>query len=122
MDKSIHIEVGTLESSLATFKKTWSDLEAGKQPKKAVDVLHFENTLLLFKTITAKRLELLQKVHSLGNTSIRALSIALNRDYKNVYDDVQLLLKTGFLIQRNHKLSAPWDSILTEISMIDKAA
>ena len=122
MSKSLKIKIGSVGNSLEDFKKAWDDLESGKQPKKPIDVLHFENAQLLFKTITVKRLALLRKIHALGEISIRALAMALQRDYKNVYDDVQLLLKTGLLIQHHHKLIAPWDSILTEISMVDKAA
>jgi len=39
-----------------------------------VETLRFEDTITLMKTLIPRRLELLQKLHTLGKMSIRALS------------------------------------------------
>jgi predicted transcriptional regulator len=70
------------------------------------------------KTLTPRRLELLQQLHTLGETSIRALSKKLEREYSNVHQDIKALHHVGLVLQNDSgKYSVPWDKIVTEIPM-----
>ena len=43
--------------------------------------------------------------------SIRQLALQLERDYRNVYDDVQRLLELGLVEIKDGKLHVPYDEI-----------
>jgi predicted transcriptional regulator len=64
------------------------------------------------RILTPRRFELLKQLRQTGPTSIRALSKALGRDYKNVHADVVELLQIG-LIERTDEglVQVPWDEI-----------
>lgn len=74
------------------------------------------------EVMSPNRWKLLQKLRSMGSTSIRALSIALQRDYKAVHTDVIALVNAG-LIARDEKqrISVPWTRLITETNL-DAAA
>jgi hypothetical protein len=78
----------------------------------------FSGFLSLLKVLTPRRLDLLKKLYHQGPLSIRALSKYLERDYKNVHQDIQALEQAG-LVSRNsaQTLSVPWGRILAEISL-----
>ena len=122
MKKTISIKVGSVEESLAKFKQAWIDAEEAKQKSKPVETLHFENTSLMLKTLTPRRLELMQILHGQGLSSIRALAKKLQRDYRNVYDDVKSLHNIGLILSKDNKYYVPWDTIKTEIPVLTKAA
>jgi predicted transcriptional regulator len=68
--------------------------------------------------LSDQRLILLTVLKERGSTSIRALSRKLHRNYRNVYDDVRLLAKTGLLHQDPNKtFYVPWDKIQAEIDL-----
>lgn len=122
MNKKISIKIGTLEESLAKFKEAWGKIKKGKSPKEPIETLHFENTFLLLKTLTPRRLELMQQLHLMGPSSIRSLAKALQRDYKNVFEDVKALTLIDLIVCEDKKYYVPWDVIKTEIPMVKKAA
>jgi len=45
------------------------------------------------------------------NLSIRQLAALLERDYKNVYDDVQRLMSLGLIEVKDGNLHVPFDEI-----------
>ena len=57
------------------------------------------------------RVELLQHVAMHEDLSIRQLAVQLERDYRNVHDDVQRLLELGLLEIDAGKLLVPYDEI-----------
>lgn len=116
-DKSIKLTIGSLEDLKKEFISTWHEAEKGKIAKSdPVEKILFKDEAIFFKTLTASRFSLLKKLHSLGKSSIRALSKALNRDYKNVYEDVKVLSAVDLILKDNDgKYYVPWESIVTEI-------
>lgn len=119
-NKTIKLTVGSLEDLGKEFISTWHDAEKGKISKKDnVEKILFKDETVFFKTLTASRFALLRKLHSLGKSSIRALSKELNRDYKNVYDDVKILCSIDLILQDSDgKYYVPWESIVTEIPLV----
>ena len=116
--RKLTVKVSSLDEALVDFKVAWEKAERGGKFTVPTEVIGFENAALLMKTLTPKRLELLQKLHAIGSSSIRALAKKLERDYSNVHQDVEILNKAGLLLKdKKGHYSMPWDKIVTEIPM-----
>ena len=116
--RQLIVKVNSLDKSLADFNKAWKKIEEGEKRKIPLEIVSFESATLLMKTLTPKRLELLQQLHTLGKTSIRTLAQALSRDYSNVHQDIKALFHIGLVLQdKTGKYFMPWDKIITEIPM-----
>lgn len=116
--RQLTIKVSTLKEAISEVKDTWKRHKQGEKLDTPIETLRFENTLTLMKTLTPKRLELLQQLHTLGKMSIRALAKELEREYSNVHQDVKALHYVGLVLQDNTgKYYVPWDKIVTEIPM-----
>ena len=62
----------------------------------------------IFGALSERRMELLDFIFSHNPGSIKELSEQLNRDYKNVYDDIKALEKAGLIaIVRQGKNKVP---------------
>ena len=118
--RQLIVKVSSVKESLARFKDAWEKAERGEKIENTpIEIVSFETAQLLMKTLTPRRLDLLQRLHTLGKTSIRALAKALERDYSNVHEDVKALHRVGIILQDNtRKYYMPWDTIVTEIPMI----
>jgi predicted transcriptional regulator len=116
--RKLTVKVSSLDEALATFKNVWEKAEAGEKLAEPIEIVGFENASLLMKVLTPRRLELLQRLHTIGTSSVRALAKELARDYSNVYQDVRILSQVGLLQQdKKGRYSMPWDKIITEIPM-----
>src|SRR6266576_593105 len=62
----------------------------------------------------AVRLELLRHVHRHPSRSIRALAIALGRDYRRVHQDVEALAKAGLPDRDVRGLRADYETLKME--------
>lgn len=102
------------EEMLSALKRA----DAGLPGKAPVERLYFTDQKSLFSTLSPKRWELMGFLRKHGPMSIKKLAFALKRDYKNVYDDVQHLLRLE-LIQREQDglFTVPWDSITIELAL-----
>jgi len=102
------------KEAIAAFKRA----EAGLPGNEPIHRLYFENERTLFRALSPKRMELLKFLRHNGPLSIRKLAVSLNRDYKNVYDDVKHLLKLDLLKRkRDERLYVPWDNIVIELNL-----
>ena len=83
----------------------------------------FESWDGLAKVLTAKRLELLRSLHAQAAASIADLARRLDRDYKRVHEDSEILSAAG-LIERieGGGLRASFDEIRAAISLRRTAA
>lgn len=72
----------------------------------------FSSAEQLFRAISPKRWELIERLQSLGPSSVRGLARALDRDVKRVHQDVTGLLELG-LIERDGEgaVFVPFDHI-----------
>jgi predicted transcriptional regulator len=66
---------------------------------------------------TPRQLELLRHVHRHPPRSVRALSIALGRDYRRVPEDVEALVNAGLLDRDGTAPRADYDTVRTETSI-----
>jgi predicted transcriptional regulator len=117
--RRIEIEVLKSGEALRAFARTWRTVEAGEP---AVPRLAFGNLKDLFSAVTQKRLEMIRFIAGHEGHNIRQLSQQLERDYKNVYQDVKDLVELGLLDQDEQgRLSAPYDEIVIHASVRDAA-
>jgi predicted transcriptional regulator len=112
----IHIG-GSLESIGERVKDAVRRDQRGKRVRE--NHLTFDSFATLAKVLTPRRLELLRHVHKRPATSIRALALALDRDYRRVHDDVEALAEAGLLERADEGtgVTAPFDAIETRIAL-----
>ncbi|MEM3396185.1 MAG: HTH domain-containing protein [Thermoplasmata archaeon] len=65
----------------------WEALSQGGRFTETTVIAYTE----VFNILTARRVELLEYLQAKAPTSIRQIAKELNRDYKNVYDDISAL-------------------------------
>jgi len=116
-EKNIKIGISDERKVNLVFIETWHRAE-----KEDVDIpeerLYFMEPSNFFQVLSKRRIALLKVLHEHGVSSIRELSRLLKRDYKNVYNDVQLLRKAGLIHQDSAKrIYVPWDKIKAEIAL-----
>lgn len=70
---------------------------AWRSGRSSSHVFTFESPAALFRVLTPKRWELLERLQSLGPTTVRGLARALERDVKRVHEDVTLLCDVGLV-------------------------
>ena len=90
--KTVTLDVRTPSESMAAFAGTW---KSGKSDKAAR--ISFATPELLWKVLTAKRLDLLKVLRGAGPVSIREAARRVGRDVKAVHSDVTALLAAGVL-------------------------
>ena len=90
--KTVTLDVRTPSESMAAFAGAW---KAGK-PEKAARI-SFATPELLWKVLTAKRLDLLKVLCGAGPVSIREAARRVGRDVKAVHSDVTALLAAGVI-------------------------
>lgn len=86
-----------MEESFAEDRKFFADLDRGII-KKRTPTISFANFEVYMRTLTPKRLELLNTIKAEHPKTIKELSMITRRDFKNVYQDIQLL-KTYDLVK-----------------------
>jgi predicted transcriptional regulator len=80
--------------------------------------VYSEDARTFFRQITPRRFDLLEELHRCRPMSINALAKLLDRNYKNVHDDMKALQSIG-LIERgeDRQYSVPWDVINTSFKL-----
>jgi predicted transcriptional regulator len=113
-DKTLMVYIGSAEDALKDFMAVW---KSGK-PAQPVNRLSFESMSGFMKAFTPKRWELLEVLKRNDKQSINQLAQVLERDYKNVYTDVQTLHELG-LVEKDAAglVSVPWDEIETHVRL-----
>jgi predicted transcriptional regulator len=99
--------------SFEDTKRRALDAVARFERSESVEEHHvvFETWATFARAMTPSRLELLRHVHHHPPQSIRALAIALGRDYKRVHEDVEALVEAGLLDRGEAGLRADYDAI-----------
>jgi len=116
-NKNIKIGLATEDQVNKEFIEAWHRAEKGNI-EAPEENLYFIDPATFFQVLTKRRIALLKALHSHGVSSIRQLSRMLKRDYKNVYQDVQLLKKAGLIHQDSMKrIYVPWDKLKAEIEL-----
>jgi predicted transcriptional regulator len=94
------------------FIKTW------KTGQSAGDTLEFESPKALFRLLTPKRWELIERLQKLGPSSVRGLARAVERDVKRVHDDVAKLIECGLVARtKEGRIHARYDVIHADFQL-----
>jgi predicted transcriptional regulator len=107
--KNLHIHISSPEEMGGRFVSAWHKAEAGEHVEESH--LTFRDLESLLAALTPKRLILLRYVRHHRVPSIRSLAEALERDYKNVYNDVDMLTKLGLLTKTSDRVLAPYGEV-----------
>ena|SRR3989344_5232624 len=99
--KKINVVIEDLDTFFDKSKKEFKKLQEGKL-KKSIDILSLSEDEYrgLF---SKKRLDIIKALRYKKFISIYELAKQLNRSYKNVYDDVNLLLELGVIEKAEDK-------------------
>ncbi len=105
----VYLHVGeTMDEVGARAIDAWHRMERGDQ----VDERHvsFADWETLVRVLSPKRLALLRHIHRHGARNIRALALALGRDYRRVHEDVAALAAAGLVDRDKAGLRAEFDA------------
>jgi predicted transcriptional regulator len=116
MTKELQVHVG---DDYATLSKrvvdAWHRAERGELTEaNAERHVGFDTFELFARVMTPRRLELLRHVHRRPARSIRALALALGRDYRRVHEDVEALVNAGLLDKDETGLHADYATVRME--------
>ncbi len=117
------IKVGTsVQSSLALAQQMLERLEVGEEPAPYFGV-GFKNVSQMLSVFTPKRWDLLAALREHGAMSIAELARTLQRDYKNVHNDVERLME-WLAIERdaNGKIFTPYSEIVVDVHLPQQKA
>jgi predicted transcriptional regulator len=117
------IKVGTsIQSSLALAQQMLERLELGEEPAPYFGV-GFKNVSQMLSVFTPKRWDLLAVLREHGAMSIAELTRTLQRDYKNVHNDVERLME-WLAIERdaNGKIFTPYSEIVVDVHLPQQKA
>jgi predicted transcriptional regulator len=93
-------------------------IKAWKTGKSASDTLQFESPAALFRVLTPKRWELIERLQKLGPSSVRGLARELDRDVKRVHEDVGELIPCGLVARtEDGKFHVPYDVIHADFDL-----
>jgi predicted transcriptional regulator len=101
-----------LEEMGARFVDAW------RTGGSSSDSLQFESPAALFRLLTPKRWELIERLQSMGPSSMRALARALERDVKRVHEDMGDLRKCGLVARtEDGTFHVPYDVIHADFNL-----
>lgn len=112
------IKVGAgIQSSLTLAQQILERLEINEEPTPHFGV-GFKNVSQMLSVFTPKRWDLLATLRAHGTMSIAELARLLQRDYKNVYNDVEHLME-WLAIERdaNGKIFTPYSEIVVDVHL-----
>ena len=95
--KNVTIGIKSIEELLDNAKDVMERLERGEKVKKRKPWIYFESLNVMRKAITHERLKILKVIKEKHPTSIYELAKLLNRNLKNVSDDVHYLAELGLI-------------------------
>ena len=117
------IKVGTgIQSSLALAQQMMERLELGEEASPYFGV-GFKDMSQMLSVFTPKRWDLLATLREQGAMSIAELARVLQRDYKNVHNDVERLME-WLAIERDAqgKVFTPYAEIMVDVHLPQQRA
>lgn len=114
--KKVIIEIKPLDESLKEFAEVFGKIKRGENVSKKKSV-GFSDVETFRKFFSVKRMELLKVIKHEKPKSIYQLAKLTNREYKNVYDDVELLERLGLITKENHHVGVDFSKLSIEIAV-----
>jgi predicted transcriptional regulator len=115
-ERELQVHIGdTLDDMGHRFVDAWHRAERGELTQENAERhVGFESFEIFSRIMTPRRLELLRHVHRRPARSIRALAMALGRDYRRVHQDVEALVQAGLLDRDEQGLRADYETLKME--------
>lgn len=113
-DLDLHIG-GSFDDVAKRIADAWHRAERGEPVSE--DHLTFITWDSFSRTMTPKRLELLRHLHRHPQASVASLARSLERDYRRVHEDVDILTQAGLIEQDETGLHAGYNEIRTVIAL-----
>ena len=113
---TLKVKIETLEETLSRAAKAWKSAEAG-QEAAADESLAFASWDLMHRVLAPKRLEILRVMTGQGAISMREVARRVERDFKGVHADVELLLRNGMIDRTADGIVFPYDRIHVEFDI-----
>jgi len=115
-DLKIHVG-DDLDDMGRRFIDAWHRAGRGEEVRERH--LSFDSFETLARVLTPKRMALLRHLRKHPANSVNALAKAVDRDYRRVHEDVEVLSRAGLIERANDNtgLSAPYDVIETRIAL-----
>jgi predicted transcriptional regulator len=83
----------------------------------------FESPAALFRSITPARWEAIERLQTLGPSTLRGLARSLDRDVKSVHRDIHALIEIGLVTKdRKGSVLVPFSRIRTEFDLLPRKA
>jgi len=115
--RKLVIGISTLSAALKQTLKNAKRAEKGL-PIDNTERLSFVDQATLFAILSPKRMELTRYLRQNGPMSARQLAKNLARDYKNIHQDIKLLLRLGLVsTNKDKEYIVPWDEITIELAL-----
>lgn len=95
--KNVTIGIKSIEEVLNNAKAVMKRLERGDKVRKRRPGIYFESLEIMRKAITPERVKILKVIKEKHPASIYELAKLLNRNLKNVADDVHYLAELGLI-------------------------
>ncbi|WJH39183.1 hypothetical protein N7E02_20175 [Aliirhizobium terrae] len=116
MSKDIELHIGgSFDEVAKRVTDAWHRAEHGDVAGQ--EHLTFVTWDVFSSTMTAKRLELLRHLHANPQASVAALARSLERDYRRVHEDVEILGRAGLIEQDENGIHTGYDEIRTVIAL-----
>ena len=110
--RRIKIGIRHPDESLQEAKEVARRLKAGEKLPEREEELYFANLATLRKALSPKRLALLWAIVEHEPRSVRALAERVDRDIKNVSQDLTFLSRLGLVELKEARRGAPQAPIL----------
>lgn len=95
--KNVVLGIKSVEDMLRDAQDVMQRLDSGEKVAKRKPGIYFENLETMRKTITEERLRILRTIKKSHPASIYELAKQLERNIKNVSDDVHYLAEIGLI-------------------------
>jgi predicted transcriptional regulator len=99
--KIIRIQIRSVDEALEDFVTAAESVKKGRKIEKETGI-YFASLEAFRKAITPKRMQLLHAIRAEEPSSLHELAKMLNRDVKNISDDVVFLEQIGLIERKRH--------------------
>ncbi len=112
--KNVVVEIRSLKDTLKEFAEVFGKAknDGNVTPKRGVGFSSIEDFRKFF---SKRRMELLSVIKHKKPKSIYELAKITNREYKNVYEDVELLEQLGLITKENHHVDVEFNKLRVEV-------
>ncbi len=114
--KKVIVEIRPLKESLKEFAEVFGKAKRNEAiiSKHGIGFSDIDNFRKFF---SRRRMELLSIIKHKKPKSVYELAKMADREYKNVYDDVELLGELGLITRKNHRVVVEFNKLSVEVAV-----